>query len=80
MWQGPPHVNKVKQYKLCRPLRSVGLFSRENKEFIYYFVYIFLFRLTFIPQNISITDGGSAALLWPTRIQTEHTGIVDNDL
>ena len=42
-WQGPPHMNKVKQHKLCCPLRSVclfSLFSHENKdslniEFVY---------------------------------------------
>ena len=32
MWQGPPRINIVKQYKLCCPLTSVCLFSRENKE------------------------------------------------
>ena len=26
-WQGPPHINKVKQYKLCFPLGSVCFFS-----------------------------------------------------
>ena len=29
-WQGPPHVNTVKQYKLCRPL--VSLLSHEDKD------------------------------------------------
>ena len=39
-WQGPPHINTVKDYKLCCPLRSVlsfSLLSYENKE-------MFLFR------------------------------------
>ena len=34
-WHGPPHTNKVKQYKLYCPLRSVcsfSLFSHENKK------------------------------------------------
>ena len=38
-WQGPPHMNTVKQYKLCCPLSSVCLFrlfpSRKQKEFNY---------------------------------------------
>ena len=35
-WQGPPHINKVTQYKLCGYLRSVcllNIFGHENKEF-----------------------------------------------
>ena len=31
-WQGPPHINKVKQYELCCPFRSACLSSHENKE------------------------------------------------
>ena len=31
-WQGPPHINKVKQYKLCWPLRSVCLFILGRKR------------------------------------------------
>ena len=39
-WQGPPHINKVKPYRLCRPLRSVSffsLFSQENKKELGFF-------------------------------------------
>ena len=32
-WQGPPHINTMKQYKLCFPLRSVCLFSDEDEQF-----------------------------------------------
>ena len=31
-WQGPPHINNVKQYELFCPLRS---FSQENKESLF---------------------------------------------
>ena len=31
-WQGPPHINKVKQYKLCCLLSSVCLFSLFTLE------------------------------------------------
>ena len=35
-WQGPPHINTMKQYKLCFPLRSVCLFSDEDEQFDYF--------------------------------------------
>ena len=31
-WQGPPRITKLKQYKLCCPLRSVCLFTHKNKQ------------------------------------------------
>ena len=34
-WQGPPHIKKVKQYKLCCPFRSVWLFSHGNQESLF---------------------------------------------
>ena len=36
--QGPPHVNKVKQYRLCCPLSSVCLFSHKTKDSLFKFV------------------------------------------
>ena len=33
-WQGLPHVNKVKQYKLCCPLRSACLFTHACRSHI----------------------------------------------
>ena len=39
-WQGPPCINKVKQFKLCCPLRSICLLSHEHKEsLIIWFVF-----------------------------------------
>ena len=32
---GPAEYNQGKMMKLCCPLRSVGLFSYGNKEFVY---------------------------------------------
>ena len=35
-WQGPPVINKVKQYEIIISfLRSVCLFSHVNKKFVY---------------------------------------------
>ena len=35
-WQGPPVINKVKQYEtILSFLRSVCLFSHVNKKFVY---------------------------------------------
>ena len=31
-WQGPPHINKLNQYKLCCPLMLVCYFSLLSHE------------------------------------------------
>ena len=50
-WQGPPHINKVKQYRLCCPLRSgCSVYSLKQRVWLFSLSVKIVF-LTFLQQN-----------------------------
>ena len=75
-WQGPPYINKVKEYTLCCRLTSICLFSlfcHENKESL---ISLFVYRKKSANEDLSLLIHTSSTKLQSAPLK--QTGDIQN--